>query len=65
MAASTPEHVLTSREELLEIKRGLEPLSERTRRELEDEAKQAVYAKAYLAQLRARSCPGCGETDIF
>jgi hypothetical protein len=65
MAASTANDVFTSREKLTEIKQGLEALSERVRRDLEDEAKQALYGKAYLAQLRARSCPGCGETDIF
>jgi hypothetical protein len=28
---------------------------------LDDEALQAEYRKAYLEQLRRMSCPGCGE----
>ena len=32
---------------------------------LNDPIKQAQYRKEYLRQLRLRSCPGCGETDLF
>ena len=31
--------------------------------ELNDQEKQAEYRREYLAQLRRRACPGCGETD--
>lgn len=31
--------------------------------ELNDQKKQAEYRREYLAQLRRRACPGCGETD--
>lgn len=31
--------------------------------QLADPGKQAEYRRAYLAQLRQRACPGCGETD--
>jgi hypothetical protein len=30
--------------------------------QLKDPAKQDEYRAAYLAQLRQRACPGCGET---
>lgn len=35
------------------------------RETLDDPLKQEQYRKEYLRQLRLRSCPGCGETDLF
>ena len=32
---------------------------------IDDPTKQEQYRQEYLRQLRLRSCPGCGETDIF
>jgi len=32
---------------------------------LNDPIKQEQYRQEYLRQLRLRSCPGCGETDLF
>ena len=32
---------------------------------LDDPIKQEQYRQEYLRQLRLRSCPGCGETDLF
>ncbi len=32
---------------------------------LKDPIKQEQYRQEYLRQLRLRSCPGCGETDLF
>lgn len=32
---------------------------------LNDPIKQVQYRQEYLRQLRLRSCPGCGETDLF
>jgi hypothetical protein len=32
---------------------------------LNDPIKQEQYRKEYLRQLRLRSCPGCGETELF
>ncbi len=31
---------------------------------LDDPIKQEQYRQEYLRQLRLRSCPGCGETDL-
>ena len=31
--------------------------------QLADAAKQEDFRREYLAQLRRRACPGCGETD--
>ena len=33
-------------------------------RENEDQ-QQREYLRAHVAQLRARQCPGCGETELF
>lgn len=34
--------------------------------QLSDPDKQAEYRREYLAQLRQRACPGCGESvDLF
>jgi hypothetical protein len=30
-----------------------------------DEEIQDTYRKAYFEELRRRSCPGCGETELF
>lgn len=32
---------------------------------LKDPIKQEQYRQEYLRQLRLRSCPGCGESDLF
>lgn len=32
---------------------------------LNDPIKQEQYRQEYLRQLRLRSCPGCGEADLF
>jgi hypothetical protein len=32
---------------------------------LDDPIKEEQYRQEYLRQLRLRSCPGCGETDLF
>lgn len=32
---------------------------------LDDPIKKEQYREAYLRHLRLRSCPGCGETDLF
>ena len=32
---------------------------------LDDPIKQEQYRQEYLRQLRLRSCPGCGEPDLF
>lgn len=31
---------------------------------LDDEALQAEYRRAFIEQLRRRSCPGCGEEPL-
>ncbi|MEX2171071.1 MAG: hypothetical protein WD851_17260 [Pirellulales bacterium] len=31
--------------------------------QLTDPEKQAEYRREYLAQLKRRACPGCGESD--
>lgn len=31
---------------------------------LNDPIKQEQYRQEYLRQIRLRSCPGCGETDL-
>ncbi len=36
-----------------------------SRQALDDPIKQEQYRQEYLRQLRLRSCPGCGETDLF
>jgi hypothetical protein len=33
--------------------------------QLVDPEKQAEYRREYLAQLKRRACPGCGEHDDF
>lgn len=33
--------------------------------QLADPEKQAEYRREYLAQLKRRACPGCGEHDGF
>ena len=33
--------------------------------DVSDKGTQEEFFKAYLAQLRARQCPGCGETELF
>jgi predicted RNA-binding Zn-ribbon protein involved in translation (DUF1610 family) len=30
-----------------------------------EEEQQKQYLRAHIAQLRARQCPGCGETELF
>ena len=30
-----------------------------------EDAQQQEYLRAHIAQLRARQCPGCGETELF
>lgn len=38
---------------------------EAEQKDLNDPIKQEQYRQEYLRQLRFRSCPGCGESDIF
>ncbi len=40
-------------------------LTDEQRAQLEDQELQANHQAAYQKQLRLRSCPGCGETDVF
>ncbi len=43
-----------------------QPLAQGDIAQLTDPVKQAEYRREYLAQLRQRSCPGCGESvDLF
>ena len=42
-----------------------ESLSPAQEQQLSDEQLQEQYRQAYLEQLRRRSCPGCGDTDLF
>jgi hypothetical protein len=38
-------------------------LSPAEQEQLSDAATQEEYRREYLAQLRRRACPGCGESD--
>jgi hypothetical protein len=38
---------------------------EAEQKDLNDPIKQEQYRQEYLRQLRLRSCPGCGDTDLF
>jgi hypothetical protein len=42
-----------------------ETLTEAQEQALADADTQEKYRIEYLRQLRQRSCPGCGETDLF
>ena len=42
-----------------------EELTDKQKSDLANEDTQEAYRRAYLAQLRARDCPGCGEGGIF
>ena len=42
-----------------------EQLTNEQRAQLEDQELQAKHRAAYQQQMRLRSCPGCGETDVF
>lgn len=42
-----------------------ENLTEAQQQALADANTQERYRVEYLRQLRQRSCPGCGETDLF
>ena len=42
-----------------------EELTDKQKSDLADEQTQEAYRRAYLAQLRARECPGCGESGLF
>lgn len=35
------------------------------RADVNNEGSQEALFKAHLAQLRARQCPGCGESELF
>ena len=40
-------------------------LTQEQRADLGDDATQEAYRKAFIAQIRARQCPGCGESDLL
>jgi hypothetical protein len=42
-----------------------EELTDEQKQELADAAKQEEYHKAYIAQIRVRDCPTCGEAQFF
>jgi hypothetical protein len=43
----------------------LAPSASQDLQQLVDPDKQEEYRAAYLAQLRQRACPGCGESDVI
>ncbi len=55
----------TPSEDPKDQKEAIDQLEASEQQALDDPIKQEQYRQEYLRQLRLRSCPGCGETDLF